>query len=648
MADTVARVLVDTPLPQLDHFFDYAIPPELVGSVRPGVRVSIPLRSTGRTAQGWVVETGTDSSFAGQLSPVRAVLSQAIIATPTLFELSRRVADRTAGTASDVLRLAIPRRHVRSENAFLALKRPSVEAQIPARALTAYAPGTAKLLTSRRAKSALTTVPRLVHTSAGSLPHWAITVAELVTQPLLRNESVIIAVPDYRDQRVVEAAVLALIPSERVITVDARQPAGERYLNHLRLAAGGSYVVIGNRSAVLSPIENASLIVMWDDSDPIFEEPHAPGFHARDVALIRAEQTGAALVIARHTPSLEVRRFMQLGWFDSVTPLRLTRPNVILDEQNVHPGLSSLAFTTSKEAIRHGPVLLQVANPGFSRSAMCRSCHVAARCRVCAGALYFATKSAAPLCRVCGTRNQVWSCSACNSSELTPVGAAASRTAEELGKAFPGVPVVIADGAHPVLTVPDEPALIVATRGAEPIAEGGYRAVVLLDAARMLAREGLQVAEDAIRAWTTAAGLANDGAPVFLPNCEGTLAKAFASWSFDAWAQHELTERHALRLPPSVRVATVAGNDHALTEVRRIVQSLSELGRIDIYGPLPVDGDVEQLSLRYDHRAGAALAVELKALMVKVATTTRKRSQTKDQHLPASVRVRMDDPEVFA
>jgi primosomal protein N' (replication factor Y) len=85
---------------------------------------------------------------------------------------------------------------------------------------------------------------------------------------------------------------------------------------------------------------------------------------------------------------------------------------------------------------------------------------------------------------------------------MRPSGAGATRTAEDLGRAFPGVRIVIADGERTVREVGAEPAIVIATRGAEPIAAGGYRAVLLLDGDRMVARASLRVGEDVLR-WRT-------------------------------------------------------------------------------------------------------------------------------------------------
>lgn len=646
MQPVIARVLVDSPLPQLDHLFDYRVPPALIGEVRVGQRVSMPLRSTGRIAQGWVVELVDHSEFAGQLADLKAVLSPIPVMSPLVYALARRIADRAAGVASDVLRLAIPTRHVRAETQFLAEEIPSSEPIEPA-ALTGYAAATGAELTRPGTRSALTAIPRLLSAQPHDIPHWAATFAQIATHVLARGESIILAVPDYRDQRALERALSALVPADRIVAVDARQTAAARYRNHLRLISGGSFVVIGNRSAVLSPVDNASTIVMWDDSDSAFIEPHAPGVHSRDVALIRQEQTGAALIFAGFAHSVDVQRLVEIGWVAPCGPERPIRPRIILDGDEPRPGLSSAAFAAAKRAVSDGPVLLQVANPGYSTSGMCSGCRAPARCHECSGPLFIPNARRPAQCRVCGWIASTWQCSSCGGTTISPVGAAASRTAEQLGKAFPGVPVIVSDGEKKLTEVPADPALVIATRGAEPLANGGYRAVVLLDAARMLAREGLHVAEDAVRWWCTAASFAAADAPVYLPNVSGPLPTAFASWTLDSWATTELRERSALGLPPAVRTASVRGRRELVEQVHEIVQQLARDGRIEAFGPTPFDAESHQMVIRAEYALGARLATALKAWQIRVATEGRRGVPREKKRNPAIVRVRMDDPEVW-
>ncbi|MEI5617107.1 primosome assembly protein PriA, partial [Streptomyces brasiliscabiei] len=93
--------------------FDYAIPHPLVADVVPGVRVKVPLRSAGRMMDAFVVEVVADDGTERPLSSVESVVSTMPVLPERLFALARKVADRAAGSVSDVLRLAVPKRMVR-------------------------------------------------------------------------------------------------------------------------------------------------------------------------------------------------------------------------------------------------------------------------------------------------------------------------------------------------------------------------------------------------------------------------------------------------------------------------------------------------------------------------------------------------------
>src|ERR1700712_981800 len=109
----VARVAVDTPLPHLDRAFDYLVPVELDEAAQPGVRVKV--RFANRLTDGYLLDRVSESEHEGTLAPLAKVVSPEPVLSGEVAELARQVADRGAGTLSDVLRLAVPPRHARAE-----------------------------------------------------------------------------------------------------------------------------------------------------------------------------------------------------------------------------------------------------------------------------------------------------------------------------------------------------------------------------------------------------------------------------------------------------------------------------------------------------------------------------------------------------
>ncbi|MCK2021747.1 primosomal protein N' [Microbacterium sp. kSW2-24] len=645
----IARVLLDSPLPQLDRLFDYAVPAEL-GDVAPGVRVKVPLRTAGRVIDGYVVEVGTEDDADRPLSEVDTVVSPVQVLPERLHRLARAVADRAAGSASDILRLVIPKRQVRVEKAWTADSspfEPSAEVVAAAEAVVSLYDGLGETL-SDGGRAAVEAIPGL----DDGRPAWAVLLAGAAVRTLAAGRSSILVVPDHRDLDRVLAALADLVPAEQVVRYDSRQTNPDRYRAFLRSLEDAPCIVVGNRSAVYAPVR-AGLVVIWDDGDPLLGEPLAPYVNARDAALLRQGEEGSALLLAGHTRTTDVERLVALGWLRDIRATRRVLPRVILStpqemEQPTAQRMPSSAFLAAREATAEGPVLVQVSRPGFAPSLVCAECRAPARCAHCGGPLGARHRGAVPVCGWCGRSARAWTCPTCSSTKLRLASSGSERTADELGRAFPGVRVIVADGAHPVERVDAKPALVVATRGAEPAADGGYRAVVLLDGPRMLQSPDLRIGESCLRWWSNAAALAAHGAPIHLVGVNGQAARALATWNQSGYARSELESRAPLHMPPTTRVALVEGSAAA---VSRALIALGELALPSdaVLGPVPVESDdiparVRAL-VRFEYGAGTRVVTALRAAVVAEAVASR-RGRGKNPRSTLTVRLDILDPEL--
>jgi len=652
-------VLVDSSLPQLDRLLDYRIPAGM--QLEPGMRVSVPLRTAGRTADGFVVELAHQQQFPGPLSDVAAAPSPVPVLRPEVWRLARAVADRAAGSASDVLRHAIPPRQVRVEKAWLARGEEApatieTPRTIEAPGLPGYGPALADALAAHE-RIALRVPTGVEQLGDAWIGRWASVLARLAARTVAAGESAIVVLPDYRDEDQVQAALAPLLPAESIVRWDAGQSNAERYRGLLRASGDAPLAIVGTRSAIYAPAARLGLIVVWDDGDPLLGEPLAPYVHARDAALVRQEQQGAALVLAGHTRTTDAERLIELGWLRDLGPERTLRPRVIptaniaaQDRLAAQARIPSIAWREASEAARRGPVLVQVARPGYAPGLRCADCGEAARCRHCGGPLRQARAGAVPTCLWCGRPDASWVCTNCGGTRLRPSGAGATRTAEDLGRAFPGVRIVIADGERTVREVGPEPAIVIATRGAEPIAAGGYRAVLLLDGDRMVGRAGLRVGEDVLRWWAAAAALAADDASVLLVGVGGALATAMVTGDSAAYARAELADRRALRFPPAVRVATLQGRPEAVAAgLEALPQGVEVIGTTSTDGTASPDGTARAI-VRVDYAHGAAVAAALRAEVIRQATARRKPTPGQPPRRgrqPLPLRVRLDDPDPF-
>jgi len=716
---TVARVVIDSPLPQLDHLFDYAIPEKLRGSVVPGVRVKVPLRSANRVAAAYVVEVVDTSDFGGALTPLEEVVSDVPVLTPEVWSLARRLSERSAGGASDILRLAIPSRQVRVEKAWKARKlEASKQAHVAEPADAGAQPGTVADVdvaaqpeadgdpevalqpgahadvdvatqpdadvditeatqsegelhgliavsgyrdtvwqtVAAGGRLALDAIPSPRETATGApIGSWARTLAELAHNTVMSGRTAVLLTPDYRDQDQLEAALADLLPPEQISRVDARQSNAERYASFLDLLDDRPRAIVGNRSAIYAPSARLGLIALWDDGDHLYREPLAPYVHARDAALVRQEESGSALVILSHGRSVETERLVQMGWLTAESPKPLVAPRVIQTARQDQPDaasgaarIPSTAWRIAREALETGPVLVQVARPGYAPAVACANCSHLARCRECHGPLGVTRAGATPACTVCGALAVNWQCDTCEHKLFKLVTRGSGRTAEELGKAFPGHTVIVSDGERNVRTIERRASLVVATRGAEPLVPGGYAAVLLLDGERMLAAESLSIAEDCLRWWSNAAALAAPRAPVVLTGVAGTLGTALANWDQSGFARQELDDRRALRFPPAVRVVALTGTAESVDRAIDDVRSEHELPPGAVLGPTPHEKEQVRAVIRTDYALAQRLAKSLRASVVRAATSRRRPPAAKGGYRPApTLKVHFDDPEIF-
>ncbi|PZE39583.1 primosomal protein N' [Curtobacterium sp. MCPF17_031] len=671
----VARVVLDSPLPQLDRLFDYRVPAEIEDDCVPGVRVRVPLRSGARMTDAYVVEVVADDAlspendFPGELSAVEELVSPVPVLAPEVWELARAVADRAAGVASDVLRLAVPTRQVRPEKAWLARDPDHVPPRVTAVPVDGYGDAVVEAVMDAGGRAAVGAIPHPVLLAAPAraipaddadgpapawVPGWAATLAQAAAHTLAGERSAVIAVPDFRDVTDLERALLVLVPAERVVRFDAKQTNGQR-ARALLTARTHPVVAIGNRAAVYAPASDLGLVALWDDGDPSFAEQRAPYVHTRDVALVRTAQSGAALLMVSHARSTDVQRLVELGWLQEIGPHRARVPKVVptahqtnADGYAAQARIPSSAWRAARQASHDGPVLVQVSNPGFGTGLVCTECGERAHCRVCGGPLGSPHAGSTPQCRFCGALAAGYRCPTCGNGKLKPVGQGAQRTADELGRAFPNTRIVVADGSRPIDEVPARPAVVVATRGAEPDVAGGYACVLLLDGERMLAREGLRVQEDVLRIWANAAAKGAPGAPVYLVGIGGKLANAMALWRLDVPAHDELTDRRELFFPPAVRVATLTGTDEAVTGA---IEALGDAPVGPVLGPVPVDdptpGTVRAI-VRFPYGHGTEVAATLKAEVIRRSSTRRVVKGGAKRRAAPALRVRMDDAEPFS
>lgn len=624
----VARVLVDTGLAHLDRPFDYAIPDDLVAEVSPGVRVRV--RFAGRDLAGYVAAVADSTTHEGRLAPIRRVVSPEPVLTEATLALAERVAERYAGTVGDVLRLAIPPRHATAERALPAeAPEPPELPPVPeTSAWERYAAGPA--FVTRLAAGESPWAEWLAVPPGPDGLDWPDAIAEAVHATVRSGRGAVVVVPDHRDVGRLDASLTAALGPGRHVRLTADQGPQARYTAWLKALRGHVPVVVGTRAAAFAPVHDLGLVLWWDDGDDLHGEPRAPYPHVREVLRIRAEQAGAALVVGGPTRTASIERWRQEGAVHSIAlppgRLRGAVPRVQVagegrdledDAMAATAHLPSVAWRLAREALLTGPVLVQVPRRGYLPSISCQQCRAPAHCPRCGGRLLLRGPGAPPECRWCGLVARDFSCRECGATRWRSSTVGARRTAEELGRAFPGVPVLTSGSGAVLERVEATPALVIATPGAEPVAAGGYHATLLLDAWASLDRPVLTAGEEALRRWLLAGLLTRGwaeggrmvlcGAPV---HTSVPAVEALVRWDPAWFAGRELADRQALALPPAATVALLTGERQALESV------LAEppLAELELLGPVTVGDGSARLVARVPLERRAELAAALRAL----------------------------------
>jgi primosomal protein N' (replication factor Y) (superfamily II helicase) len=293
-------------------------------------------------------------------------------------------------------------------------------------------------------------------------------------------------------------------------------------------------------------------------------------------------------------------------------------------------------------------VLFQVPRRGYLTALACQRCHARVRCGACGGPAALTGPDQPLRCGWCGSAAER-TCASCGNNGLRALITGAGRTAEELGRAFPAVPVRTSSGTGVIASVPACAAIVIATPGAEPPAAGGYAAAVLLDGWALLGRASLRAAEETLRRWMNAVALVRPwsagGKVIVMADPALAVVQALIRWDAAGHADRELAERDELHFPPAARMAALRGPAAAVGE---LLQLAVLPDGADILGPVPAepsgdrtgpDGAPDNLRflVRVPWSAGTELAVALRAAMAA-------RSARKDA---GTVRLQLDPAELI-
>lgn len=645
---TIARVAVDVPLPHLDRVFDYAIPAQYAAVTRAGVRCRV--RFAGKLRDGFVLEVAETTDVAGPLAPLERVSSDEVVLTAPVARLVRAVADHWCGTFADVVRLAVPPRHAATEAAQPPV-RPAPRRDGPRPGVLDAYPGSADFLAALaegrplRASWTPVAVSAPLGDGLGGL-------VDAVAAVLASGRGAIVVVPDAAALADLGERCTEVFGAGSFATLSADVGPAARYRQFLAVARGHVRLVIGTRAACFAPVADLGLVAVWDEGNDLYADPRAPYPHIRDVAALRATTEPCGLLLAGYGRSAETQALVERGWLGSLAldpraarqqaaAVRVAADHASALDRDPDAGAARMpkqVFEVIRAGLAFGPVLLHVPRAGYVPVVACQRCRKPATCPTCDRPLRGepGVDGLTLVCPLDGPLISPWRCPACGETRLRGPRVGVTRTAEEVGRAFPQTRVVPSWGGQSVPHVDETPQLVLATPGAEPTAASGYAAAVLLDADALVARPDLRADEEALRRWLAVAArvrpASEGGTLVVVGQGLGRAVQALVRHDPVGFAERELRDRVAAGFPPATRLVVVEGDPDA---VGAVADELRGPRATERFGPLPAADAGARLVLRAPLADGRALVAAVREVV----------GQRSARKAPA-VRVRVD-PAAF-
>ena len=219
---------------------------------------------------------------------------------------------------------------------------------------------------------------------------------------------------------------------------------GERYDQWRRIWKGEVKIAMGARSAIFAPFKNVGIIIVDEEHDPSYKQEEKLKYHARDVAVVRAKQAEATLLLGSATPSLESFYNAEKGKFRLLNlPERIKGkplPRVEVVDVRKEGGLLSekLRAGLQKNIEDKKQSLLFLNRRGFANFILCPDCGLTFKCPNCSVTLTYHLRGRSLRCHYCDYRIQApGDCPKCQGHRLQGLGVGTERLEQEIRSLFP-------------------------------------------------------------------------------------------------------------------------------------------------------------------------------------------------------------------
>ena len=237
---------------------------------------------------------------------------------------------------------------------------------------------------------------------------------------------------------------------EKVAILHSGLSNGEKYDEWRKVERGDAQVVVGARSAIFAPLKNLGVMIIDEEHEATYKQDSNPRYHAREVAILRAQYNQAALVLGSATPSLESRARAGKGVYQHLRLTQRANPLATIPEVQVidfrdYIGQNETSNFTPPllEAIqdrldKKEQVVLMLNRRGYSSFVMCRECGTVDTCPNCDISLTLHMDTKTMNCHYCGFSKDIpQSCPNCKRRSIRYYGTGTQKAYDELAELFP-------------------------------------------------------------------------------------------------------------------------------------------------------------------------------------------------------------------
>lgn len=411
----------------------------------------------------------------------------------------------------------------------------------------------------------------------------------------------------------------------RVTVLHSKMSEGERYDQWRRIKAGQSDIVVGARSAIFAPMPNLGLIVVDEEHETSYKQDDSPRYHARDVAIKRAELTNSIVILGSATPSLESFYLASKKKYNLISlPIRVDNvklpPVEIVDmraelTQKRNRSIFSISLQEAIEdrLARDEQTILFLNRRGFSTFILCRECGYVAKCRNCDIPLTYHSREDILVCHHCNFRQPPPGvCPICKGNYIRHFGTGTQKVEEEARKVFPDASIERMDvdstarkGAYKRILDAFKDREIDILIGTQMIAKGldfpNVTLVGVISADTAINLPDFRAAERTFSLLTQVAGRAGRGEAggeviIQTYNPEHYSILAAKDHDYRSFYRQEIANRELLSYPPFTHFAIILLRGKSETQTINTAETLESIMRslqeanypdLEILGPAP-------------------------------------------------------------